>query len=795
MNKNLFNLFKKFHYFKKTKILLFLLFIGIYTLLINIWSLKEFNSLPKLNLTKFNEFKQINNDINKKCSIPQMDLWPNHINNNNNNIIFPKCKQSSLFKFYNLSNKIISIHDYLSFHMGKLTIHHHNNNNNNTIGLNSSLVTCSLFPIKRLNDYQSIYLNVIEQIYHGYQSEWPMFMVMCQPKQNILLLQSYLNWNNTKLNQIERLFICGSYQNNIKQIKSNRTLTKIKQNKLMFNILLLGIDSISRLSAYRYLTKTMKFLQSINESSIIMNLYNVIGDGTTVNLLGLLTGQLESELPESRKSHMNINKNNLLLNKFNNYTILDNYPWIWKEYTDYGNYVTHYIEDTPKWGTFQHRLCGFGSVNSPTTSYGRPCLIAAHQEENYSGKILGCTMSRYTHQVLLESLTEFFETYSDRPRFSLTFLSELIHENPAYVKLIDEDLSKLIQRIYYEDLRFNGGNMKASSSSSYPFANTLVVLFSDHGPRMGDARLSVQGKLEERLPFMSIIAPKLFKEKWSIQWDNIKYNQNRLITLFDLHATLRDLLMNQLKLHNNNIDFIKIFNKIHRNLQINPSHGLSLFNKIPLNRNCDDAYISSHWCVCLKWIEIDHNNNNDNNNLIYNSNDLIIKSTNVIITKINEMIIKYKANLTKNGQCSMIKLYQIKSVEQAILPQDMVRFIRSQDEDGRIPMFQEQSTSSWSLLDWIKKFNILNNNNNNINNNIFNHDFIHESILLRIHIIVQPEYAHFEATVKVNITQHSLNNFHVMDISRIDLYEQHNWCLSDNEWAETKQYCICQKYT
>ncbi|VDO86469.1 unnamed protein product, partial [Schistosoma curassoni] len=98
----------------------------------------------------------------------------------------------------------------------------------------------------------------------------------------------------------------------------------------------------------------------------------------------------------------------------------------------------------------------------------------------------------YTHQVLLESLTEFFETYSDRPRFSLTFLSELIHENPAYVKLIDEDLSKLIQRIYYEDLRFNGGNMKASSTSSYPFANTLVVLFSDHGPRMGDARLSVQ---------------------------------------------------------------------------------------------------------------------------------------------------------------------------------------------------------------------------------------------------------------------------------------------------------------
>ncbi|XP_018655484.1 hypothetical protein Smp_143860 [Schistosoma mansoni] len=446
-------------------------------------------------------------------------------------------------------------------------------------------------------------------------------MVICQPKQNIFLLQSNFNSNYYKLDQIERLFICGSYYTNKKQKKSIWPVTKRKQKKLMYNILLLGIDSISRLSAYRYLTKTIQFLHNINESTIIMNLYNVIGDGTTVNLLGLLTGQLETELPESRKSHLN----NIRLNQYDNYTILDNYPWIWKEYSDYGNYVTHYIEDTPKWGTFQHRLCGFGSMNNPTTSYGRPCLIAASQEENYSGKILGCTMSRYTHKVLLESLTEFFETYSDRPRFSLTFLSELIHENPAYAKLIDEDLSKLIQRIYYEDLMFNSGNMKASSSSRYPFANTLVILFSDHGPRMGDARLSVQGKLEERLPFMSIIAPKMFQEKWSNQWANMKNNQNRLITLFDIHATL---------------------------------------------------------------------------------------------------------------------------LEQAILPQDMVRFIRSQDEDGRIPMFEEQYSSTWSLLDWIKQFNIFNSNNNN--NNIFNYDSNHESILLRIHIIVQPEYAHFEATVKTN---------------------------------------------
>ncbi|KAH8867795.1 hypothetical protein KSF78_0003809 [Schistosoma japonicum] len=481
--------------FTKIKILIFLLCLGLYTLLSSIWSIDRFNSmLSSSSSSSLSSFSNINSVTFKqgmyttsKCSIPQMNLWPKEkYYQFKNDIKLPKCKETTLFNANNSLNKIISIHEYLTIHMGKLTIQ-------KSIINNSDSIICSLFPIKRLNDYQSIYLSSIEEIHDGYQSKWSMFMILCQPKQNILLIESEFNENHIRSNQIERLFICGSYRS-IEQIeKLKQSIFRRKHNDLMFNVLLLGIDSMSRLSAYRYLIKTIQFLQTINNSAVIMNLYNVIGDGTTVNLLGLLTGQLEIELPESRKSHIHMmSKDNLMLNNNDNYTVLDNYPWIWKEFSEYNDYVTHYIEDTPKWGTFQHRLCGFGSFNSPTTSYGRPCLIAASQEERYSEKILGCTMSRYTHQVLLESLTEFFTIYSDKPRFSLTFLSELIHENPAYGKLIDDDLVKLLQRIYYEDQMFNKKIPGKFSHSNYPFANTLVILFSDHGPRMGDARLSVQ---------------------------------------------------------------------------------------------------------------------------------------------------------------------------------------------------------------------------------------------------------------------------------------------------------------
>ncbi|CAH8660513.1 unnamed protein product [Heterobilharzia americana] len=705
-----------------------------------------------------------------------MDLWPNQkYIKQENEVNFPQCKRTNLFKPFLAINKTVSIHELMTFHRG----------------LNLSSIQCSLFPIKRLNDYQSIYLNAVEQIYDGYQSEWPMFMVMCQPKENVFLLEPDTSWSNSRFDQSERLFVCGSYPPQIiDQTEPKWSSSLYRRNEFMFNVLLLGIDSISRLSAFRYFPKTVKFLQQINESATIMNIYNVIGDGTTVNLLGLLTGQLESELPESRKSHIGFNKGGKKSNGNDNHTVLDSYPWIWKEYSEYGGYATHYIEDTPKWGTFQHRLCGFGLLNSPTTSYGRPCLLAASQEESYSEKVLGCTMSRHTHQLLLESLTEFFTTYSDRPRFSLTFLSELIHENPAYGKLLDEDLVKLIKRIYHEDQLVNSEDQRYFIPSKHPFANTLVVLFSDHGPRMGDARLSVQGKLEERLPFMSIIAPKRLRQKLSTKWSHIQSNQNRLITLFDVHATLRDLLVSQLKWVNTDYSFKEI-HRIQLNWKKNPSRGISLFNPIPIHRNCDDAYISSHWCVCLNWIPVTKDFSYSMFSSSFLSSNPVIKSTNAVIHKINEVIIRYKSHPTTNSRCSLLSLHQIKSVEQAILPRDVIRFIRSQDEDGRIPLFQRQQSSQWSLLQWFKQLNIF-----AINDNINRNDFIYDRILLRIHLVVKPEFANFEATVKVNVAgKNSFESFDVMDISRMDVYEKYNWCLSDNEWAELKQYCICENYT
>ena len=52
----------------------------------------------------------------------------------------------------------------------------------------------------------------------------------------------------------------------------------------------------------------------------------------------------------------------------------------------------------------------------------------------------------------------------------------------------------------------------------------------------------MKGLLEERNPFFSIYLPKQFQTRFSEQYKNFKSNLNTLVTPFDIHETMVDLL-------------------------------------------------------------------------------------------------------------------------------------------------------------------------------------------------------------------------------------------------------------
>ena len=99
-------------------------------------------------------------------------------------------------------------------------------------------------------------------------------------------------------------------------------------------------------------------------------------------------------------------------------------------------------------------------------------------------------------------------------------MARLTHGLLNNAGLLDPILAKLFNKLFNENL----------------LTNTLLFFFSDHGIRFGRIRETLSGKIEERLPLMSIYLPKLWRNY------NITINQNRLTTPFDIHSTLKHII-------------------------------------------------------------------------------------------------------------------------------------------------------------------------------------------------------------------------------------------------------------
>ena len=104
------------------------------------------------------------------------------------------------------------------------------------------------------------------------------------------------------------------------------------------------------MSFRRKLPETVKFLEK-TLGSVVLNGYNIVGDGTPQAFIPILTAQTETELPLTRKRYPKANY------------VDDVYPFIWKNYSDQG-YVTMYAEDAFNIGKGLDRMSD--DTRSPT---------------------------------------------------------------------------------------------------------------------------------------------------------------------------------------------------------------------------------------------------------------------------------------------------------------------------------------------------------------------------------------------------------------------------------------------
>ena len=338
-------------------------------------------------------------------------------------------------------------------------------------------------------------------------------------------------------------------------LQSRSAQTPMPKHAMGLDVMMFGFDSTSRMTWMRNLPKTHDYFTK-SLGGLVLEGYNIVGDGTPQALLPILTGHSEPELPEARRGKSSAKT-------------VDGHPWLWKDFKKAG-YVTQWAEDGASVGTFTYRMLGF--KHQPVDHYMRPFYLQA--EKQYSAHKRHCLGSVPRHLNMINWARDFFHMYANKPKFSFIFHSEFTHGGFSEVRVVDDDLKAFLESL--EEAGF--------------LNSTILILMADHGARFHAVRQTVQGKYEERMPYFGFRFPPWFERKYPDAMRNFRLNTNRLTTPYDIHETLANLLEYT---GSKTVDV--------------KQRGISLFNEIPNERTCSDAGIEAHWCACLNWRKVSPN--------------------------------------------------------------------------------------------------------------------------------------------------------------------------------------------
>ena len=282
------------------------------------------------------------------------------------------------------------------------------------------------------------------------------------------------------------------------------------ENRL--SVAIVGIDSVSRLNFIRQLPQTYAYIKE-NLSAVEMFGFSRVGLNTLPNIGPMLTGLTEEEMYADLKMPISF----------------DDVPFIWKEFKDNG-YLTVLSEDYASMGLFNWREDFLGFIKEPTDIYKRPLDLAIPKElEIIPFLHTFCAGTKFELEIQHEWFSDLVKDYDNENYFIFSWSNLLTHDLYNHLHLADANYRTLFHDIH-------------------PHLNETVVIFlADHGYRLDyDLTKTQFGTLEANLPFCFIIVPSWFKDKYSVEYDNLQQNAHRLTSPFDIHATHNNILFSVL---------------------------------------------------------------------------------------------------------------------------------------------------------------------------------------------------------------------------------------------------------
>jgi hypothetical protein len=320
-------------------------------------------------------------------------------------------------------------------------------------------------------------------------------------------------------------------------------------------------------------------------------------------------------------------------------------------------------------------------------------------------------------QSMLNWIRDLYDMYPSQPKFSFVFHSQYSHDSNDRLPYGDDELLEFLQLM---------------NRQGY-FDKTMFILMSDHGARFSSLRTTYQGKLEERLPFVSIRMPKKFQEQYPQMMLNLRLNSHRLTTPYDLHETFEHLF----EFHSSDP------------YQSKTNRSYSLFQLIPENRTCSQADVEQHWCACLNWNDI-------------SIHDPIIQQLgNQAVEFLNNFVLDYQ------NECAKLSLNRLIKANQLQTNEHLLKFVESSDKDGRVPRFHNDTST----------------------NNLMKNLTTNQTKYYQIQFQTIPGHALFELTAEYN----PFNGIFLIQkrrLSRMNKYGQTSACIAYKR-PEFREICYC----
>lgn len=373
------------------------------------------------------------------------------------------------------------------------------------------------------------------------------------------------------------------------------------------SVLLIGLDSMSRLNFIRQLPKTHGLLKDVFGATVFNGLIKV-GDNTYPNMLTMLSGIA------ARK------KNGIPVREWGSkraYGYFDDLPLAWMNFTENG-YVTMYAEDEPEFNAFNYMAKGF--IDVPTDYYMRPFWLGMQEMKTFRSRDERCYHNYPNFDYLFNYTREFVLKMRDRRFFSLNFLTGFSHSRVNQVQVVDDALHDLLAEFH----------------KSGALRSAVLLVFGDHGNRFDSWRSTVVGRVEERMPYLAVVLPPDLRDARPYLQEALQINRDTLISWYDVYEMLTDIAL----------DNLQPTPRVTRFGQL----GFSLFRPVPTGRTCLEAGVAEEFCVCSQEVPMT------------TDDPMVVSAAHALVRYLNAQLAKSRPI----GACAPLRLVQVVNAQKIV---------------------------------------------------------------------------------------------------------------------------------